>query len=169
MLPDNTDPLLVVGAEPTLSRFLDRTRHVTRIEGVIRRAPSPKLDALSQIVAPAVAEVLGKRRLLAFTALERAVGAGTATSGIDQVWRLAHRGAGGLLLVEEGFEHPASIAEDRTLILAANPTAPDVVDDVVDDVIELVLEAKGRVELVPDGTLKDHDRIAFVPPPRRKR
>lgn len=168
-LADSTDPLLIVGAEPTIARFLDRTRHITRVEGVLRRAPSPKVEELAQIVAPAVAEVLTDRRVVALKALDQAVGAGTAASGIDEVWHLAHRGASGLLVVEEGFEHPATIGRDRSLTPADDPTAADVVDDVVDDVIELVLGAGGRVVIVPDGALSSHDRIAFVPPPRRRR
>jgi hypothetical protein len=163
ILAASPDPLIVVGAEPTVSRFVGRTRHVARIEGVVRRAPCADLEELAQLVAPALSDVLGERRVLALAALDRAVSAGTAISGIDQVWRLAQRGGGGLLIAEQGFEHPAALSEDGTLTAAEDPTANDVVDDVVDDVIELVLASGGRVELVPDGTLASHDRIALVP------
>lgn len=169
LLAGTSDPVIVVGAEPTLSRFIDLTRHVSRVEGVVRRAPTNDLVALSQIVAPAVAEVLCERRVLALAALERAVGAGTAASGLDQVWRHARRGIGGLLVVEQGFEHPAAVNADATLAPADDATAAGVVDDIVDDIIELVLAASGRVELVPDGALATHQRIALVPPQRRRR
>ena len=167
-LAGSSDPVIVVGAEPTLSRFLDRTRHVGRIEGVVRRAPTGDLTVLRRIIEPAVAEVLGDRRVLALTALERAVNAGTASSGIDEVWRRARRARGGLLVVEAGFEHPAVVTDGR-LEHAPDPTSAGVVDDLVDDIIELVLASGGRVELVPDGTIAPHHRIAFVPPLRRKR
>jgi hypothetical protein len=169
VLAGTADPMIVVGAEPTLSRFVDLTRHVSRVEGVVRRAPTIDLAALSEIVAPAVADVLGERRVRAFATLERAVGAGTAASGVDQAWRHARRATGGLLLVEQGFEHPAAVNDDGTLTPATDAAATGVVDDIVDDILELVLAAGGRVELVPDGALTAHQRIALVPPPRRKR
>lgn len=168
-LAGTSEPVIVVGAEPTLSRFLDRTRHVTRVESVVRRAPDHDLTVLRRIIEPAVAEVLGERRALALAALQRAVGAGTAASGIDQVWRDARRARGGMLVVEERFERPAVVTGDGTLALAPDAAAAGVVDDIVDEVIELVLAAGGRVELVPDGTLAPHQHIAFVPPPARKR
>ena len=168
-LAGNSDPVIVVGAEPTLSRFLDRTRHVARVESVVRRAPDQDLAVLRRIIEPAVAEVVGERRALALDSLQRAVGAGTAASGVDQVWRDARRARGGVLVVEEQFEHAAVVTADGSLVAAADPTAAGVVDDVVDEVIELVLAAGGRVDLVPDGTLAAHQRIAFVPPSPKRR
>jgi hypothetical protein len=135
------------------------------VESVVRRAPDHDLAALRRIIEPAVAEVVGERRALALDALQRAVGAGTAASGVDQVWRDARRARGGVLVVEEQFEHPAAVTADGGLVAAADPTTPGVVDDV----IELVLAAGGRVDLVPDGTLVEHQRIAYVPPSARRR
>jgi hypothetical protein len=168
-LAGSGDPVIVVGAEPTLSRFLDRTRHIAKVESVVRRAPDPDLAVLRRIIEPAVAEVLGERRALALDALQRSVGAGTSASGIDQVWHHARRIRGGVLVVEEQFEQPALVAADGTLAAAADAAAAGVVDDIVDEVIELVLAAGGRVELVPDGRLAAHQRIAYVPPSQRKR
>ena len=90
-------------------------------------------------------------------------------SGVDQVWRDARRERGALLVVEEGFEHPAVLAADGHLRPAAEATAAGVIDDVVDELIEMVLASGGRVELMPDGALAAHQRIALVPPPRRRR
>jgi hypothetical protein len=139
------------------------------VESVVRRAPDHDPAVLRRIIEPAVAEVVGERRALALDALQRAVGAGTAASGVDQVWRDARRARGGVLVVEEQFEHPAAVTADGGLVAAADPTTPGVVDDIVDDVIELVLAAGGRVDLVPDGTLVEHQRIAYVPPSAKRR
>ena len=168
-LAGSEDPVIVVGAEPTLSRFLDRTRHIGRVEGVVRRAPGRDLAVLRRIIEPALAEALGERRAVALDTLQRAVGAGTAASGIDEVWREVRRARGGVLVVEEGFERPAVVSGDGTLAPAADATAAGVVDDIVDDVMELVLAAGGRVDLVPDGTLVTHRHIAYVPPSARRR
>lgn len=85
------------------------------------------------------------------------------------MWRLARREQRALLLVEEHYELAARVRLDDTLEPAGDPTAPDVLDDVVDEVIEAVLAQKGRVEIVPDGTLGTHQRIALVSAPKRKR
>lgn len=168
-LAENPDPLLVVGADPTLSWFLNRTRHAGRIEGVVRRAPDSNLAALGESVAPAVADMLSERRLAALDSLERAVGNGSAASGIEPVWRAARR-TPGLLLVESAFEQPVRVAADGRLDPVEDPAAPGVVDDAVDDIIETVLARGGRVELMPDGVLTRHQRIAFIQwRPRRKR
>jgi hypothetical protein len=167
-LARNSDPLLVVGNEPTLSRFLACTRHVHRIEGVVRRAADHDLDVLSRVVEPAVADMLGERRVSSLASLDHAVGAGTAVSGVDQVWRQARRARGALLLVEQDFEHPARIRGDGTLEPAADATVAGVVDDIVDDIIEIVLASDGRVEIVPNRALAAHQRIALVAPWRGK-
>lgn len=155
------DPVIVVGAEPTISRFLAQTRNANRIEAVVRRAPGPDA-ALPALIEPPLTDVLATRRATALAALERAMDAGTAISGIEPVWARC-RDDKGMLLVEEGYEHPATIAADGALLPADDATAPGVLDDAVDDIIELVLASNGRTELLPDGALSDHGRIVLVP------
>ena len=48
------------------------------------------------------------------------------------------------------------------LIAADDIQAHDVIDDAIDELIELVLNNKGRVTILPDGNLADHDRLAAV-------
>jgi hypothetical protein len=163
-----SDPVIVMGAEPTVSRFLDRTRHIAKVHVALRRAAGDDLATVSRTVAPAVAHMLARRRAVALDALGRAVGAGVAACGMEAVWLHARRGGGGLLVVEEGFEHPGVIAADGSLAQAADTAGAGVVDDAVDDAIELVLASGGRVEFVPDGALAPHGRIAFVAAPRRR-
>lgn len=166
---NDPDPLVVVGVEPTLSRFLARTNHIARVEGVVRRAADWNLADLAATVAPSVAEMLTERRVAALHRLDQAVGAGRASSGLDQVWRHARRERGALLLLEEHFEVAARLRPDDTLQHADDPDAPDVIDDVVDEHIEIVLSRQGRLEIVPDGTLATHQRIALVPARKGKR
>lgn len=168
-LAGSGDPLIVVGAEPTLSKFLHRTRHIDAVESVIRRAPDGDLATLASIVAPAVSEVLAERRTAALAALDRAVSSGNAVSGIDQVWRAAHRHHGALVLVEEHYELPARVDPSGRLHPADDATAAGVIDDIVDETLEQVLARHGRVEIVPDRALTTHQRIALVPTTRRRR
>lgn len=165
----SSDPLVVVGAEPTLSKFLSLTKHANRIEAVVRRAPDRQLSSLSRAIAPATAAALDERRRLALSELERAVGDGNASSGLHQVWREVHRRRPALLLVEAGLEQPAIIDPDGALAVTEDATAPGVVDDIVDEIIELVLAGGGRVEIATDGTLALHQGIALVPAAGRHR
>ena len=169
VLANDRDPLLVVGAEPTVSRFVNHTRHAARIEGVVRRAPAAPLAALAESVAPAVTQMLGERRLVDLDHLERAEGSASLASGIEPVLRSTRR-TPGLLLVEDHFEQPARITADGRLDPVEDPSPAGIVDDAVDEIIETVLAAGGRVELVPDGVLAHHQHIAFIPwRARRKR
>lgn len=168
VLATSSDPLIVLGAEPTLARFLDRTRHIAQVEAVLRRAPVRDRTTLRRILEPALAEVLDQRRTVALERLDRAVGAGTVASGISDVWRHRRR-LDGLLLVEAGYEQPARITAEGTLEPAADPAEAGTVDDIVDDLIELALGGGARVELLPDKTLTSHERIAYVPRARGRR
>lgn len=166
-LAGSDDPVVVVGTEPTISRFLDTTRHVTQIEGVVRRSPDHHLGRLATSVAPALADITTERRHAALELLDRAIGAGTAASGIEPVWRASRRDPG-TLLVEAGYEQPVKVLVGGAIAPTSDATAPDVIDDGVDEIIEAVLARHGRAELVPDGVLADHQRIAFVPIRRRR-
>jgi hypothetical protein len=162
-IANDQHPLVVVGAEPMLSRYLRMTRHVARIEAPIRRDPAHDLAAVGEWVWPTVAQALADRRDDALAALDHAVRSRRAVSGPAPVWRSAQRSSGALLIVERGFEYPALVT-DGTLEPTEDPTAPGVIDDAIDDIIEMVLGRGGRVEIVPDGALAAHQRVALIGP-----
>jgi hypothetical protein len=160
------DPLVVVGAEPTLSRFLRVTRHPARIAAPLRRRPDADAAVLARHVWPTVLEVLADRRESALAALDQAVRSRRAVTGIEPLWAEARRCRGALLLVERSFEQPARTTGTSTIELVDDADLPGVIDDAVDEIIEHVLARGGRVEIVPDGVLTAQDRIALVPPRR---
>lgn len=168
-LAEDQDALLVVGPEPTISQFLGLTRHRRRVEGTIRRAAARDVAALRSTVAGAVDTVLRCRAELAVARLEGAVDRGTAASGLGPVWRAAHRDAGGVLLVEQHYHQAVRVLPDGSVVPVDDPAAPTVVDDAIDDLIETVLAGRGQVEIVPDGRLDAHQRVAYLPVHRRRR
>ncbi|MCU0270449.1 MAG: hypothetical protein MUF83_17625 [Acidimicrobiales bacterium] len=167
VLAEDDDPLVVVGAEPSLSHFLRITRQAGRVEGVVRRAPDADGAALARRVQPVVAEVLAERRVAALRELDRAISGDRAVWGPAEVWLTARRTNGALLLVEEDFEYPARLLLGGWLQPSHEPEAPGVIDDAVDEMIEIVLARRGRVVLVPAGSLAAHGRIALVARERR--
>jgi hypothetical protein len=155
-------PIVLVGSAPRLTGVVGASRHRDLIAGTARGAHDhPDRARLGRHVWPIVEDLLRRRTAEALAELDGVDGRRYA-SGIREVWLLARQGRGELLLVEEGFEQPA-----RVDLVAGNvePTAdrdaPGVVDDLVDEVIEGVLAARGRVHVVPDGTLAAHDHIAM--------
>jgi hypothetical protein len=163
------DPVIVIGIDPTVSRFMAVTRNSLRLEGPVRRAPARNVSSLAQQVWPSVDAVLASHRHEALHALDRSLGAGSAVTGPRTVWTAARRSAGALLLVEEGFEYAAVVQPDGSIERTVDAAAPGVLDDAIDDIIEVVLAAGGRVELFPDGALTSHGRIALLPPGTRRR
>lgn len=93
--------------------------------------------------------------------LDTARGANRYAGGVHEVWELAHDARVELLVVEETYAYPARL-RDAQLIYAVDIEAPDVIDDAIDELIELVLHNAGRVAIVADGNLADHDRLAAV-------
>ena len=54
------------------------------------------------------------------------------------------------------------VAEGRYVEPSDDEEHPDVIDDAVDDLIERVMQAGGFVSVVPDGTLREHGRVAMT-------
>ena len=54
-------------------------------------------------------------------------------------------------------------------VSAAQREWPQVIDDAVDELVELVIAKGGQVRFVPDGSLREQERIALsVLMPRRR-
>ena len=157
-------PLFVIGAEPTLSRFCQRSRNTGRLAGkVAGNYLNAPLAQLAQLVNPAIETYLLSRQDEALGLLERRVGQDRAVMGIDAVWLAARWERPEMLAVEVDFFYPASLSEDGDRLLATDDVErPDVIDDAVDEVIERVLDRGGWVALVESGLIPDGARIAMT-------
>ena len=69
--------------------------------------------------------MLTERRERALEDLDQAVSNGTASSGIEPVWRASRRSTPGLLIVEDGFEQPAQINASLAEVLTGMRNAMD--------------------------------------------
>ncbi|WNV74477.1 hypothetical protein [Geodermatophilus sp. DSM 44513] len=157
-------PLVLVGAERTITRFRKLSRNLDRLAGTVTgslvSAPLPDL-------VPRVREVLDayllSRQGEALALLDRRRSRAAVVEGIDAVWLAARCERPEMLAVEEGFTYPARLSPDGDFLTPATDVDhPDVVDDLVDEVIETVLLRGGWVALVADGTLADQGRVALT-------
>lgn len=157
-------PLVVVGAEPTLSAFRGTSKNLDRLAGFVRgnfvRASLPRLRDL---VAPVMESYLHSRQAEALALLGQRGGEGRAVLGIDGCWLIAKWGVPEMLAVEEDFFFPARLTPDGDGVVAADDIdSPDVIDDLVDELIELVMLRGGWVALVEPGSLPGRSRIALT-------
>ncbi len=110
---------------------------------------------------PLVCDWLRTDNQRALDHLDKARGANRYAGGVNEVWELANDSRVDLLVVEETYAYPARLRNGQR-VAAADIEASDVIDDAIDELIEIVLNNRGRVAIIPDGRLADHDRLAAV-------
>jgi len=157
-------PLVVVGAERVLAKFLGLSRNTGRLAGTIHgshaRTPLPVLVGL---VRPVLQGYLRSRQDEALALLEARTGAGRVVTGVPAAWLAARAERPEMLAVEQGLFFPARLGGDGDLLLPAEDVEhPEVVDDAVDELIEVVLRRGGWIALTEDGALAAYDRIALA-------
>lgn len=157
-------PLVVVGAEPTLSTFCGLSKNLGRLAGkVIGNHVHVRLDVLSGRIAPRIEDYLSSRQEEALQLLGTRTGQGRARIGIDAAWLAAQRERPEMLAVETDFFYPARVSADGDhLDPAQDVEDPEVTDDCVDEIIERVLDRGGWIALVDPGSIPTGGRIALT-------
>lgn len=157
-------PVILAGAEPTVSTFRTRSRHLSRLAGVVRGNHLRTSTArLAELAAPHLEGYLASREREALDLLQERLGQGRAMLGIDAAWLVARWGLPEMVAVEHDFVFPARLTDDGNgLVAADDPDGPDVVDDIVDEVIEIVLLRGGWVAFVEPGQIPGQSRIALT-------
>lgn len=159
---DDPRPLIVVGSSRRVAAFAATSRHRDHLAAQI--AWGGRLLSSGQVAglcAAAVDDIIEQRTTDALAAIDDAIKAGRLTTGIGNSWEVAAQGLADLVVVEHGYTQAGRIDPDTgTVIEASDREAPDVIDDLVDDLIEQVLARRGRVAIVADGVLADHQRVA---------
>ena len=156
-------PLILGGVDRQISFF----KEVSEYKGTVAGTLTGNFDrATVAELAPDLWElaqsVRQKRHDDALKALDEATGQQKVVSTIEEVWRLANEGRGKVLLVEKSYHVPAVITENGGLEVVKEPGGTDVMDDAVDEIIETVLLKGGEVELMDDGELSNHQKIALI-------
>ncbi len=157
-------PVVIVGGERVVGEFLRLTRNGARIAGMARGIHSrPPLIDLEDIGRSVMSDHVADLSAAAQDTLHARLRAERAVTGLLGCWHAAATGKPELLVVEQHFAMPARmVAEGRYVEPSDDEEHPDVIDDAVDDLIERVMQAGGFVSVVPDGTLREHGRVAMT-------
>lgn len=153
-------PVVLAGVQRSITHLVERDHGsiVGTIPGNHDRTRPAELHTLAW---PLVVDWLRQDGSRALERLDRARSERRFAGGIDEVWSLAEEGRVELLAVEEGY-HLAARVDGHRIEPVDDPTSPGVVDDVVDELIEQVMRTGGRVVMVSDDELDDHQRVAAV-------
>jgi hypothetical protein len=157
-------PLVIVGAQRTLARFLALSRNTDRLAGTIygSHARTP-LPTLVRLVRPVLERYLRSRQDEALALLDARANAHRVVSGVPATWLAARAERPEMLAVEEGLFYPARLSSDGDRLTPADDIDhPEVIDDAIDELIEIVLRRGGWIALVEDGRLSAHGGIAVA-------
>jgi hypothetical protein len=158
----NPLPLVIVGTKRDLAYFEQVTENTAWIVGrLFGNHELTPLDELTRLTRPIIHTHLAEQQAATVAELVDAIGAGRAVVGIKPVWQRGIEGRGRILLVEEDFEYPARVVDQR-LEPAGAVDAPEILDDAVDALIDIVIESGGRVVFVGPGSLGTHGPIAMI-------
>ena len=157
-------PVVVVAAEPTLSRFCQASGNLDRLAGKVTgnhlTTPLPKLAGL---VAPHLERYLASRQDEALALLDRRRGQDRAVLGLPAAWLASRWERPEMLAVEDDFYFPARISADGDSLQPAQDVEhPDVIDDVVDELVEQALARGAWVALVEPGSIPEGHRVAMT-------
>lgn len=157
-------PVVLVGGERILAEFLKVTRNASQVSGMARGIHSrPALHELEDMGRSVMADHVADLSAAAQDTLYARLRAKRAVTGLLGCWHAAATSQPELLVVESGFAMAArTVAGGRYVEPSDDDEHPEVIDDAVDDLMEKVLRAGGFVSVVPDGTLREHGRVALT-------
>lgn len=157
-------PLVLIGAERTLTRFRGISANTARLAGTVTGSltTAPVTD-LTPRIRVVLERYLLSRQDEALALVDRRRSRGRVVDGVAAAWLAARAERPEMLAVEESLVYPARISEDGDFLFPADDTDhPDVIDGAVDELIELVLQRGGWVAFVADGLLAEHERVTLT-------
>ncbi len=163
-LAEHDLPVVLVGGERSLGEFLRVTRNGSKVAGMARGIRSrPSWQDLEAVGRSVMADHVADLSAAAHDTLYARLRARRAVTGLLGCWHAASTSTPELLVVERHFAMAARmVAEGRYVEPSDDDEHPEVIDDAVDDLIEMVLRAGGYVCVVPDGSLREHGRVALT-------
>jgi hypothetical protein len=106
-------PVVVVGAQPTLSRFCRTSANLDRLAGKIRgNHLNTTLPQMAELASPHLESYLASRQDEALDLIEQRLGQDRAVLGSEAVWLASRWERPEMLAVEDDFFYPARLSPD---------------------------------------------------------
>lgn len=158
-------PVFVIGARKAVNYFVENTSVTDRIlEYGYTNGDMTSEKEIANIVSPIVADWDNIKKKHLRQQLDIAVNAQKLATGAGNVWRMASKWTGSLLIVEENYRYTASLLEsEEGLYTSKEPYCKySHIHNAVDNIIETVLENGGDIEFVEDGSLDNYEHIVLL-------
>ncbi len=157
-------PLMVSGAKRRVSAFANVTGNMENIVAYLYGNHRSATQNFHEIVWTVAKEYLdGYYRNLGRECI-KLVAEGKAVYGIKEAWKAVMEGRGTQLFVEKDFTIPGFLDRYNRYDLHIHPPRArhHAIPDAVDNLIEQVLKKSGKVILLENKALLNHQRIALV-------
>lgn len=164
-LNNNHIPLIIAGVKQELGYFQKESTHTAQIAGKI--VGNYTHSSLTEFGEMAFERIIKHREKITQQEIEKlsdSIGKELAVTGIRSVWKAAMEGKGLLLMVEKDFTKPGFVKRDDNTNLYLTPPVENhnIMGDAVETIMETILEKNGKIRMVDNGTLTDHDQIALI-------
>jgi hypothetical protein len=164
-LDNNHIPLIIAGVKQELGYFQKESTHTAQIADKI--VGNYTHSSLTEFGKMAFERIIKHREKITQQEIEKlsdSIGKELAVTGIRSVWKAAMEGKGLLLMVEKDFTKPGFVKRDDNTNLYLTPPVENhnIMGDAVETIMETILEKNGKIRMVDNGTLTDHDQIALI-------
>jgi len=165
MLESHRLPLFVLANKSLIDHFRGITKHASSIiEFVSTENEYATSDDIRNTLKPYLHDWQKIKQKLIASQLRDATNNCSLSAGMSNVFRMAEKRSGRILLVEEDYAYPSENRNNEEIIFKA--TQPysrySYIKDAVDEVIEKILDRDGDVEFVSKRMMEKHDHIALV-------
>ena len=156
-------PLLVSGPAELTSLYMQLTSHkaqstILPLDHVANNLVHAGNRAWKKLV-----EYIDNREVRRKHEIRKKLGMGLAVTGLRQVWQMAARGQGGLLLIEKDYApHAFCHLMNREKIYLAPPSGLHrYCEDAGEELIRMVEESGGNIHFLPNGSLDAYGKVAL--------
>ena len=158
-------PVFIVGSRRAVNRFkLNTSIQPGILQFTCTSDDVTTIEALAGIIKPIISDWENLKKTYLLQQLDYAKNSQALATGIGNVWKMASKWSGSLLVVEENYKHNEELLESEDgLYTSKEPYSKySHIRNATDHIIELVLENKGDVEFVEKGFLKNFKDIALI-------
>ena len=158
-------PVFVVGSRNAVSYFKQNTSVKQKIlEYLDTNEDLASEKDIENVIKPLVVDWDNVQQKYLRQLLENAKSLQNLATGIGNVWKMASKWTGSLLMVEENYRHTEQLLEsEEGLYTSKEPYSRySHIRNSVDYIIEIVLENGGDVEFIKQELFEDCKHIALV-------